>query len=390
MCLIFSPRRNVNSNKFFVGDKIMKKRLKVKMICTTMSIILPIVMAISPVFGEKKAYLFSGEGNYVVMDTAEDKILKTGSIRGEAPFLYKEGRSFIYDVLAFQNGRAIIVTTEYKIYVLDAETLKLIKGLDINSQYEHMNFLVSPDGRNIFIVWLPYKYISEHVRDGKRNVTLLDENFIYKTIEGLELPDTIRAINFSTDGNKLYLVYFPNKSGEAERIQIIDVANKILIREISFDEVGAKNTYKTVEGLQNKNMLIVEPKQDGPQFRDSIYVYDIEKNGISNPIDTNKEIDCKLYSNGLKVVCEEERYDRGNVTKLGYLYFYDVNQAKEIGFIALTATEGAGKIIGITPDNKKLYYQTKNGLKVIDLETLTIIKTEDVSSGLVYMTFYGY
>jgi uncharacterized protein len=320
----------------------------------------------------KRAYVFNGD--MIVVDTASDRIIDTLDI-------HEEVRN-IYDAKVFLKADTVFMKDDYRILKLNLKTSEIIQDDQINTQWEHVNFLLSPDGNFFYVIWLPY-----HSHKGERKITQYDANLRATVIENLEVPDSTHLIDFSGDGSKLYVVY---GHGKKRAIRVIDFRSHKIIKEISFAEFGRNDVFtKTSADIKNNKILIVENEKDNDKYVQALYIYDAENGAISKPIKTSMDAHRRLIGSGDKIICDEIEHRGDMVFNLDKLHLYDGRMGKQIGFIDMkTGGDYHNELAGLTPDGKKVYYRTRKGLNVIDAETFTLLKTLNFTGSL--MSFAGY
>jgi len=333
-------------------------------------------------YSAKNVYIYNGDIN--VLDGISDKVLETVEIRSQV--------RNIYEIKAFPKANTLFLKGEYQIYTIDFEMQKILEDTSISTEWEHVAFLPSPDGSYFYVIWLPQNYITAS-EAGKRKISRFDGNLKSKVIDGLDFKDDMQLLDFSRDGTQLYIV----RDYKPSRIQVMDFKSNKIMKEYSFDEIGRRNVFSKVAwDISNNIILFSETIKNANSYQRFYYVYDIDNNKISTNIEMKTSCDCKLMTNGRKIVCDEEARNNDSTFRLGKLHFYDVQSGKEIGHIDISSnllkdhkkTSSYNEIAGITPDGNKIYYRTWRGTIVIDAERYKIIRTLDHLGGL--MSFSGY
>jgi len=327
------------------------------------------------VYAGENAYLYSGD--ILILDSINDKILTTKKLPSDM--------KSVYGMKAFPKANAVFIKDEHRVYIQNLITSESPNDSDVSSVYDHINFLLSPNGKAFYVIWLPYENISEWRVGAKRKIFKYDANLERKEINQIDLSDDMGLIDFSSDGTNLYTTI----SGKPGKILVYDFNSGMIKKEISYNEIGKKTVFnKIAEDIKNSKILFLEIEKRG-SGRYAYYVYDIKENKTSSPILSSKRLACNLLPSGDKLICDEFIVSGGITVNAGKLHLFDIRLAAEVRSLDLLAVaDSMNKLLGVTPDGVKAYYQTKKGIVVIDVDRFKVIKTLDITGG--FMSFGGY
>lgn len=334
----------------------------------------------SAAFADDRAFLYGGD--ILIVDTINDSIQKKVDLPTEID------KKRVYGLAAFPGANSLMVVNTYNVYVLDIDTMKFRKKMNIASQYEHIKLILSPDKKKLYAVWLPYTFITEY-QEGKSVMNWYDENLKEHTVPEIQLDETARNIDFSADGNRLYVLH----DSTPKKIQVIDMISKKTIQDVSFDSFGKKEKEvfnKIIMSMKNQDLLIAEIDRKDTRYKYTLYAYNVENHTTTKQIsiEVSASLECNLLAINNRIVCDEGQLLRNKTIRRGTLHIYDVGLGKELGVVDIaTAPDDQNHILGISTDEKKLYYMTTKGIKVVDLENATVVKTLDVTPNYNYMTF---